>query len=232
MSAVTSFSSPAETCTVHVLHGEGRSESKGKGRRVYLETPQSSSGGQRWRGGSSGAGSVGGSSSVFSSSFLPIFLFFLPLRVFFFSSFSVLSPFSLYSLLSFPLSSLFCFFSPLLFSRALPCIYRKNRGERGRGRPLCNHPKNCPRNTSPPSSPTRGKLRASGVGQRLFKRELAVENRGRKKIFFFPCFARPGEEEDIWCRLKRHHFCFFFFSFFCMNIRWNGAVFPKTRRFI
>jgi hypothetical protein len=41
-----------------------------------------------------------------------------------------------------------------------------------------------------------------------------VENRGRKKIFFFPCFARPGEEEDIWCRLKRHHFCFFFFSFF------------------
>ena len=139
----------------------------------------------------------------------------------FFFFFGLITLLPLLSLLSFPLSSLFCFFSPLLFSRALPCIYRKNRGERGRGRPLCSHPKNCPRNTSPPSSPTRGKLRASGVGQRLFEREMAVENRGRKKIFFFPCFARPGEEEDIWCRSKRHHFCFFFFSFlfFCMNGR-------------
>jgi len=146
----------------------------------------------------------------------------------FFFFFGLITLLPLLSLLSFPLSSLFCFFSPLLFSRALPCIYRKNRGERGRGRPLCNHPKNCPRNTSPPSSPTRGKLRASGVGQRLFKRELAVENRGRKKIFFFPCFARPGEEEDIWCRLKRHHFCFFFFSFFfAWTLDEMAPFFPK-----
>jgi len=28
MSTVTSFTSPAETCTVHVLHGKGRNESK------------------------------------------------------------------------------------------------------------------------------------------------------------------------------------------------------------
>jgi hypothetical protein len=60
----------------------------------------------------------------------------------FFFFFGLITLLPLLSLLSFPLSSLFCFFSPLLFSRALPCIYRKNRGERGRGRPLCSHPKN------------------------------------------------------------------------------------------
>jgi hypothetical protein len=55
-----------------------------------------------------------------------------------------------------------------------------------------------------------------------------VENRGRKKIFFFPCFARPGEEEDIWCRLKRHHFCFFFFFFFfAWTLDEMAPFFPK-----
>jgi len=34
-------------------------------------------------------------------------------------------------------------------------------------------------------------------------------DRGRK-IFFFPCFARPGEEEDPQCRSKRHRFGLFF----------------------
>jgi hypothetical protein len=29
--------------------------------------------------------------------------------------------------------------------------------------------------------------------------------------------VRPGEEEDIWCRSKRHRF--FFFFFFGMNSR-------------
>jgi hypothetical protein len=137
MSAVTSFSSPAETCTVHVLHGEGRSESKGKGRRVYLETPQSSSGGQRWRGGSSGAGSVGGSSSVFSSSFLPIFLFFLPLRVFFFSSFSVLSPFSLYSLSYLFLCPFSSVFSAPSFFLVLSPVFIGKTGEREAGGDHC-----------------------------------------------------------------------------------------------
>ena len=99
----------------------------------------------------------------------------------FFFIFGLITLLPLLSLLSFPLSFLFCFFSPLLFSRALPCIYRKNRGERGRGRPLCNHPKNCPRNTSPPSSPTRGKLRASGGGVSVFlKREMAVTEEEKK----------------------------------------------------
>jgi hypothetical protein len=30
----------------------------------------------------------------------------------------------------------------------------------------------------------------------------------------FPCFARLGEEEDIWRCSKWHCFCFFFFFFF------------------
>jgi hypothetical protein len=38
----------------------------------------------------------------------------------------------------------------------------------------------------------------------------AVENRGRK-IFFFPCFARPEEEEDQQCRSKHHRFGLPFF---------------------
>jgi hypothetical protein len=43
---------------------------------------------------------------------------------------------------------------------------------------------------------------------------MAVENRGRK-IFFFPCFVRPGEEEDPQCRSKQHRlglFPSFFFA--------------------
>jgi hypothetical protein len=31
-----------------------------------------------------------------------------------------------------------------------------------------------------------------------------------EKIFFFPCFARPGEEEDPQYRLKRHRLGLFF----------------------
>ena len=40
MSTVTSFTSLAEMCTVHVLHGEGKNESKRKGGKVFT-----------WRGG-------------------------------------------------------------------------------------------------------------------------------------------------------------------------------------
>jgi len=53
-----------------------------------------------------------------------------------------------------------------------------------------------PKDTSPPFSPTRGKLWASeGPMVGVFLKEQAVKNRGRK-IFFFPCFARPEKEED------------------------------------
>ena len=104
------------------------------------------------------------------------------------------------------LPSLFC--SPHL-SRALPCIYRKNRGDRGRGRPLCSHPKNCPRNTPPPSSPTRRKLRASGVGRRLFERELAVENRGRKNLLL-PLLRASRGRRKVTVPFKTAPFWYFF----------------------
>jgi hypothetical protein len=42
--------------------------------------------------------------------------------------------------------------------------------------------------------------------------------------------VRLGEEESLQCRLKQHRFRLL--SFFWVNSRWNGVVFPKTRRFI
>jgi len=94
--------------------------------------------------------------------FLPFFLFgfsfsFLPLRVFFFFFLSVFPP------------SPFFFLIP-------PVFIGKNRGGTWLGRPLCCHPKNCPRNTSPPSSPTHGKLWASGVDQN-FKTRIGPTGR-------------------------------------------------------
>jgi len=72
-------------------------------------------------------------------------------------------------------------FPPLSFFRPPPIFIGKNRGGMWLGRPLCCRPKNCPRNTSPPSSPTRGKLRASGGGVSVFlKREMAVTEEEKK----------------------------------------------------
>jgi hypothetical protein len=59
-----------------------------------------------------------------------------------------------------------------------------------------------PRDTSPPLTLTRGKLcRWRVPGRHLFgssREGKVVRNRG-EKIFFLPCFARPGEEEDPQC---------------------------------
>ena len=59
-----------------------------------------------------------------------------------------------------------------------------------------------PRDTSPPLTLTHGKLcRWRVPGRRLFGslgEGKAVRNRG-EKIFFFPNFARPEEEEDPQC---------------------------------
>jgi hypothetical protein len=63
------------------------------------------------------------------------------------------------------------------------------------------------------------------MGQRLYKRgygprlfdafegEKSVKTK-EEKIFFFPCFARPGEEERLQCRSKRHRFGLLGFFFF------------------
>jgi hypothetical protein len=50
------------------------------------------------------------------------------------------------------------------------------------------------------------------LGRRLFdalEEEKSVKTK-EEKIFFFPCFARPGEEKYPQCRSKRHCFGLFF----------------------
>jgi hypothetical protein len=126
-------------------------------------------------------------------------------------------------LFSFSSSSVFFFsFSLSIFSffffhvSCLPCIYR---GEKETYTPAQSMAQRCrvdgaatvqpplyhPRDTSPPLTLTRGKLcRWRVPGRRLFGSSgegKAVRNRG-EKIFFFPCFARPGEEEDPQCLQK------------------------------
>jgi hypothetical protein len=82
-----------------------------------------------------------------------------------------------------------------------------------------------PRDTSLPLTLTRGKLcRWRVPGRHLFgssREGKVVRNRG-EKIFFFPCFARPGEEEDPQC-LQNGTVSAPFSSFF-MNSVWNGVV--------
>jgi len=143
------------------------------------------------------------------------FFFFLSLLCFFLS-FSP-PPFSLlcsvfFCFFSFGLPPLFCsLVLPLLLSLSFcslfPCFYRQKTGERETGWPLCCHPSIAP--------PTRGKLSASGgslvsVFLMLFRGKKSVKTGGRK-IFFFPFFARPGEEEDPQCCSKRQCFGLFFF---------------------
>jgi hypothetical protein len=112
------------------------------------------------------------------SPYLPFSLFFSFVFLLFFSVFLSLLPSSPF-LFSFGLQPFFflvsraSLLSCALFFFSSSVFIGKNRGGTWLGRPLCYRPKNCPRNTSPPSSPTRGKLRASGVGMFL-KREMVV----------------------------------------------------------
>ena len=132
--------------------------------------------------------------------------------------FSLLCFFFLFS--ASPLSFLFFLFSSLpsllcsCFFFGPPIFIGKNKRGTWLGWTLCYHPKNYSRNTSPPSSRTRGKLRASGVNV-FFKREIAVTGR---QIFFFPYFACPGEEEDPQCLHNGTVLGFsFFFNEQCMK---------------
>jgi len=83
-----------------------------------------------------------------------------------------------------------------------------------------------PRDTSPPLTLTFGKLcRWRVPGWRLFVSSgegKAMRNRG-EKIFFFPCFARPGEEKDPQClQTGTVSAPFFFFNEQCIKRRRFG----------
>ena len=151
--------------------GRRRSRRKKKGRRADLWWLLSLA--EMLEATDSGTGDGAGGSRW---SAVALFFPFLSLLCFSFFSLLLLLLFSALSLLFSSFRS-----SPLSFFFAPPIFIGKNRGGMWLGRPLCCRPKNCPRNTSPPSSPTRGKLRASGGGVSVFlKREMAVTEEEKK----------------------------------------------------
>jgi len=107
--------------------------------------------------------------------------------------------FSLGSLLSVPILLLSSFSLSLSFFLALPSpiFIGKKQGRERTGRPLCCRHSNT--------------WKALGCVGVFLKGKMAVIE--EEKIFFFPCFARPGEEEDPQCRLKQHYLG----PFFLMN---------------
>jgi hypothetical protein len=99
-----------------------------------------------------------------------------------------------------------------------PIFIGKNRGRDGRGGHCSASPgpsKGCvPSVFHRPVVGHRSEFMQVGLWSTSFwcfqrKKEKKV---GEKKIFFFPCLARPGEEEDPQWRLKRHRFRLFFYE--------------------
>jgi hypothetical protein len=141
---------------------------------------------RRWRWQDAAVADGGGVGDDGLHSFFPCF---------FFSScfFSFLS---LGCLLSIPILLLSSFSLSLSFFLALPSpvFIGKKQGRERTGRPLCCRPSNT--------------WKALGYVGVFLKGKMAVTE--EEKIFFFPCFARPGEEEDPQCRLKQHYLGPFF----------------------
>ena len=92
------------------------------------------------------------------------------------------------------------------FSLVLPCFYRQKTGETSWWGGHC---------WPPPPLPFQW-ITTLGNGGRLFAQKNGKESRrkGRRKIFFFPCLARPGEEEDLQCLQNGtvSGFCYFFLA--------------------
>jgi len=210
---------PLFTCYVNCEGMAGTKQERKKGRRVdlrwlqplavLLEATGGGAGGSRW----------------------PTVLFFFSLSSvfrsllrFFSSSFGLPLLFSLLSLLFSALSFLF----PPHFSRALPVFIGKTGEIEARGGHYAIAPK-IARGTHLPLLQHVESFGQVGLVD-VFLRESWQWKTEEEKIFFFPCFARPGEEKRLQCRSKRHRFGLFFFLFF--NSAWNGAVLGKTRRFI
>ena len=230
--APISFTSPTKTCTMHILHCEGRNESKRK--RGGGFTQRSETQPQSLVMASGGGGSM--RRSVF---FPPLFFLFFSTLFFSFSS-SLFSLFcsSVLSLLFFhifllcfsfclsPSLFFYCSFSSLSsrplspFSLVFIGKTREKRrpttpaqsmaqGQGGRGGPFAAAPTPPEGHLSSLFSNTWKALGKQGSLVGIFLKEKAVKNRGIT-IFFFPCFAHSGKEEDPRCCSKRHRFGLFF----------------------
>ena len=153
-------------------------------------------------------------SSVMSLSRPSLFFLLFSVSSFFSLLFSLLL---LSSILLLFLSSLMCLLSPLYLEgrrETSTPAQSMAQGCRVDGAATVQPPLYHPRDTSPPQTLTRGKLcRWRVPSRRLFgsSGEGKVVKTGGRKIFFFPCFARPGEEERLQCRSKWHCFGLFFF---------------------
>jgi hypothetical protein len=149
-----------------------------------------------------------GDAAPSSSSLLCFLLFYLLLLLFFFDLLS-LSLFFLSALLS-P--------SPVSFFLLLPCFYKQKQGRDMAGAATVLLPLHHPSNTWKVSFWQVGLVDVFLKGSQCLFEGRDGGDRGRK-IFFFPCFAHPGEEENP-------QFCqngtvsvpsLYFSSFFFMN---------------
>jgi hypothetical protein len=170
--------------------GRRRSRRKKKGRRADLWWLLSLA--EMLEATDSGTGDGAGGSRW---SAVALFFPFLSLLCFSFFSLLLLLLFSALSLLfsSFRSSPLSFFFAPP------PHFYRQKQGRDVAGAATVLPPQKLPEEHI--SSLFSNTWKASGKWgwcQRLFE-ERDGGDRGRKKIFFFPCFARPREEEDPQC---------------------------------
>jgi len=169
-----------------------------------------------------------GDAAPSSSSLLYFLLFYLFLLLsFFWSSLSLLFSLSLFfSSLpsSLPLLSRFFFSSPV--------FYKQKQGRDMARAATVLLPLHHPSNTWKVSFWQVGLVGVFLKGSRCLFEGRDGGDRGRK-IFFFPCFARPGEEENPQCRQNGTvSVPSLYFSFFFVNSAWKGTVLDKMRHFI
>ena len=120
------------------------------------------------------------------------------------------------------LSLLYFFVFFLFFSSSVFLFFFLSVG--WSGRPLCSRPRG-----ASPVLPPCGRQVVSFIGVFLVVSEKKGAGKAGEKSLLLPLFStRPREEEDLWCRSKRHRFVFFFLFW---NV-WNDTIFPKTRLFI
>jgi len=137
-------------------------------------------------------GGTGGRRCCFSSLSLlySVFSFCFSLLLLFSAFFSCLS---LLFILSVPL------FPPFFVLFPFPCFYRQKQGrETWLRRPLCCRPSTALQHMKS------GLCRRLFEGVGIFLEGLRAVTEEGRKIIFFPCFARPGEEDDD--AVQRHRF--------------------------